>query len=168
MYVCIVYLTVDHQPAYMTYRVAHPLGVVRKVMGWMLGLNCVIAKDIKCCTYYCYFVRSENALALNRQNSLPFCIVRLPDKGRAIKELVVCYVVCILYRICEENWSQDSCKERVVLVPVVVRIANELKYRNNPQKHCITVYHIRYQDCQFHINNTVFSGLHHIDNKTVQ
>ena len=74
-----------------------------KVMGSMLGLdakpNCVIAKDVKSCTYCCYvrcatlIVRvGENALAPDRRKSLPCTAqIGLTGKGRAIKGLVVGY-----------------------------------------------------------------------------
>ncbi len=55
--------------------------------------NCVIAKDLKSCTYCCYDISMSrgNALALNRRNS-KLCTAQfgLPDKGRAIKGLIVC------------------------------------------------------------------------------
>ena len=58
--------------------------------------------------------------------------LRLMDKGRAIKGLVVCYIVwlgSIIYGM--GLWTSARC---VGLVPflVVVRMASKLKYRNNP------------------------------------
>ncbi len=61
-------------------------------MGSMLVPNRVIAKDVKSCTYCCYFSEIReiysmsivNALSKNRRNSVP----GLP--GCAIKWLVVC------------------------------------------------------------------------------
>ena len=60
----------------MAYTVAHP-PVIEEVMGLIL---CVIAKDINS-------LGRGNALAPNQRNSIP-CTV--PEKGRAIKLLVVC------------------------------------------------------------------------------
>ena len=65
-------------------------------MALMLGPNRVIAKEVKSCTYCCYIRCATlivwvgvNAMAPNSRNSVP-CTVRTPDKGRAIKGLVVC------------------------------------------------------------------------------
>ena len=51
----------------------------------------------------------------------------LPDKGRAIKGLVICTVVIL--------GSMKGMSLALVWSLVVVRIALELKYRNTPQKH---------------------------------
>ena len=51
----------------------------------------------------------------------------LPDKGCAIKELVVCYVVC-LASIKDVGLAQSAC----VYSLFKVRMAVELKYHNTP------------------------------------
>ena len=62
-----------------------------KVMGSMLGPNCVIAKDAKSCTYCCY-VRCATLIVWVGGMPWPQTDAQLglPDKGRAIKGLVVC------------------------------------------------------------------------------
>ena len=54
----------------------------------------------------------------------------LPDKGRAIIGLVICYVVSRISVI--GLWTSSRC---VVWSLVGVRMANELKYRNTPSIH---------------------------------
>ena len=80
----------------MAQHTAHLLDV-RKLMGLMLGPNIIIAKVIKRCTY-CYYVRG--ATLINRVGGMPWpqtgdtqyhTQLGLPDKGQAIKGLVVCY-----------------------------------------------------------------------------
>ncbi len=52
----------------------------------------------------------------------------LPDKSRAIKGLVVCWSMARI----NDLWDGSMDKRKVRgLVPVVVRMAIELKYRNN-------------------------------------
>ena len=87
----LIYLTLSltlGKPAYL-------LGV-GKVMGSMLSPNNVIAKDVKSCTYCCY-VRCTTLIV--RVGGIPWlqtgvthCHAQLglPDKGCAIKGLVVC------------------------------------------------------------------------------
>ncbi len=69
---------------------------VGKVMGSMLLPNSIIPKDVKNCTYYCY-ARCATLLVL--VGGMPWiqtgaiqyhAHIGLPDKGHAIKELVVC------------------------------------------------------------------------------
>ena len=88
--------TLNYKPASVSYHVEHPLGVVGKVMGSMLGLNCVIAKDVKSCTS-CYYVISmsrRNALTQNRCNSIP-CTVKI-SRQRSCNERVGC-LLCRIY-----------------------------------------------------------------------
>ncbi len=69
-----------------------------------LSPNRVIAKDVKSCTY-CYYVRCTTLLV--RVGGMPWPKIdanqyhiqfEFPDKGRAIKELVVCNdcIYCLL------------------------------------------------------------------------
>ncbi len=59
----------------------------------------------------------------------------LPDKGRAIKGLVVCYV----------GWlGPDLAQGPLIWFLVVVRMAIELKYRNTLKKH-FNLYGVQYQ-----------------------
>ncbi len=60
----------------MAEHVSYQLGI-GKVMGSMLGPNRVIAKDDKSCTYCCYVPQTAATQ------------LRLPNKGRAIKVLLV-------------------------------------------------------------------------------
>ena len=69
------------------------IGSMPASLASMLSPNCVIAKDVKSCTYCCYvryailIVRvGGNALALNRRNSLP-CTVRISRQGSCNKKL---------------------------------------------------------------------------------
>ena len=56
--------------------------------------------------------------------------LRIPDKGRSIKDLVVCYVVWLGSMIYGMGlWTSARC---VAWSLVVVRMAIELKYRNTP------------------------------------
>ena len=71
-------------------------------------------RDINC-------MSRGNDLDQNRRNSLPCAQLGLPDRGRAIKGLVVCYVVWLgsmTYGI--GLWTSEMC---VVLSLVVVRMA---------------------------------------------
>ncbi len=92
----------------------------------------VIAKEIKSCTYCCVKLILQvpwPQTGITHQHAQ----LGLSDKGRAIKGLVVCYVVWLgsmIYRIGLRTIAMG-----VILSLVVVRIAIELKYRNSPQNH---------------------------------
>ncbi len=125
---------------YKIRRISHPnrwsidLLPNGKEMGSMLNPNRVIAKGIKSCTY-CLYVRCATLIV--RVRGMPWHQTRathyhadlgLPDKSRAIKGLVVCYVVWLVSikgmglrtcARCVQDWSL-----------VVVRMAIELKYHN--------------------------------------
>ena len=67
----------------------------------MLNPNRVIAKDIKSCTYCCY-VRCATLIVRVRGMPWPrtgpthyHAQLGLPDKGRVIKGLVICYEVLL-------------------------------------------------------------------------
>ncbi len=69
------------------YHVAHPLGVV-KVIGLILGLEHVLAKDVKDCTYFCCDINSMsrgNAWAKTGATHYHVYTVRTSSKGRTIK-----------------------------------------------------------------------------------
>ncbi len=102
-----------------------------------LDSSCVIAEDIKICTYCCYVrcailtVRvGEIPLPQNRRNLLP-CIVRT-SLQRSCNQRVGClllYIVEWLKSMLYGNglWTSPRC---VVWSHVVVRISIKLKYRN--------------------------------------
>ncbi len=100
----------------------------------MVGPNRAIAKDVKSYTYCCFvrcatlIVRVEGMPWLQTGTSQYHQQLGLQDKGRAIKELGVCYVVwlgSLIYGM--DFWTSASC---VVWYLIVVRMAIELKYRN--------------------------------------
>ena len=68
-----------------------------QVMGWMIGPNNVIAKDVQSCTFCCYVrctkLSRGNAFGLNRRNLLTFTVLEYRDNGCAMKGLVVCSLV---------------------------------------------------------------------------
>ena len=79
----------------ITASVAYPI-VLGKVMGSILGSNCVIAKHVKSCTYCCYarcatLVIWEGGVPWPQTGATQYHTqLGLPYKGRAIKGLVVC------------------------------------------------------------------------------
>ena len=101
----------------------------KKMMGSTIGPNCVIARDVKSCTF-CYYVRCVTLMV--RVGGMHLCKTGtthnhaqlwLTDKSRAIKGLVIL------------GHAQSAC----VWSLVVVRMAIKLKYRNTPQlQHNIT------------------------------
>ncbi len=117
------------------------------VMSSMLGQNRVIAKDVKSFNYCCYVIC---VALIVRLGGMPLpqtgathyhAQLRPPDKGRAIKGLVVCYVVWLwsmIYGIGLLRFARC-----VVWSLVVVRMAIKLKYRNTQWIHKGT-YHISY------------------------
>ncbi len=59
----------------------------------MLGPNCSKAKDVKSCTYCYQKERLEGMPWLQTCATHYHAQLGLPDKGRSINDLVVCYVV---------------------------------------------------------------------------
>ena len=83
--------------------------------------NCIIAKDVESCTYYCYvgcatlIVRVGGMSWSQTGETCYHAQLRHPDKGRAIKRLFVCYVVWLGYIISRMGlWNSARC---VGLVP---------------------------------------------------
>ncbi len=69
-------------------------------MGSLLDPNCVMAKDVKSCTCICCYVRCATLKVIVVGMSWPqsgttyyHAHLGLKDKGRAIKGIVVCYLV---------------------------------------------------------------------------
>ena len=91
------------------------------VMGSMIGPNLVVAKDVKSYAYCCY-VRCVTLIV--RVGGMPWpqtgathyhAQLGLPDKGRAIKGLIICYVVWLVSMIYGMGlWTNARC---VGLVP---------------------------------------------------
>ena len=66
--------------------------------------------------------------------------LRFPEKGLAIKELVVCYVVWLRSMI--NGMGLQTSARCLVWMLVVVRMAIKLKYRNTPEIHTDTYHNI--------------------------
>ena len=110
---------------------------VGKVIGSLLSPNCVIAKDIKSCTFCCY-VRcltskiwvEADALAKNRRNSLPVWTESVHSNGWLS-------AICSVVKIYGGDMGLGTSAERLVwsILERSLWLSSSRKYHNTLLKH---------------------------------